>query len=83
MNEPNSEDYTENVPQPRVCDDTDEAKVYAWLYDKGPCPDDAAFCAQLIHLAVEWKVQRKEGLEIVASKMIDVLSELSTAMKDL
>lgn len=71
----------DSQPKDRVCDHVDEAAVYAWLYNNGECPDDAAFCAELVHLAIEWKVQRKEGLEIVASKIIETLAELATAMK--
>lgn len=74
-----------NVPpsKDRVCDHNDEAAVYAWLYNKGECPDDAAFCAQLVHLAVEWKDQRSKGMDVIASNELKVLALLASAMRDI
>ncbi len=73
----------DSQPKDRVCDHVDEAAVYAWLYNKGECPDDAAFCAQLVHLAVEWKDQRSKGMDIVASNELKVLALLASAMRDI
>lgn len=73
---------SESAPCSSHCS-ADLQVVRDWIHRTGECPTDTqlwfAFCSMLN----EWKEQRRNGLDVLASVALDEMAETVEAMRDL
>lgn len=57
--------------------------VRDWIHRGGPCPSDTQFWFAFCGMLNEWKEQRMNGLDVLASVALDEMAETVEAMRDL
>ena len=67
-----------------ACDGSaDLQTVRDWIHRNGPCPTDTEFWFAFCAMLNEWKEQRRNGLDVLASVALDEMAETVEAMRDL
>lgn len=62
---------------------TDLQTIRDWIHRNGQCPSDTEFWFAFCSLLNEWKEQRRDGMDVLASVALDEMSETIEAMRDL